>query len=219
MCSGYRDDVRLTQQFNQSLEHLSSRARVDSVSCRSLTVTVPSRTGSSSPGPRRKRRTHPNHSPFPPSLPRFFILPFLIISRLFPSSDNTYRQKAANHAVAIHAPLYLIFISPLYAYPFSIQFPSPAPRGRLYDTKHRHCRQVARMYCSYSSSRASSFSIEKSLFLSPFISYSLVCFPRSRRPLCGTAVHGISAALSCVFSRFLSLSPAWMILSPSQQLS
>ena len=137
MCSGYREDVRLTQQFNQSWSTCLHVLVLILVSF--LTVTVPSRTGSSSPGPRRKRRTHPNHSPFPPSLPRFLILPFFITSRLFPSSDNTYRQKAANHAVAIHAPLYLIFISPLYAYPFSIQFPSPAPRGRLYDTKHRHC--------------------------------------------------------------------------------
>ena len=63
------------------------------------------------PDTRRNRRTHPNHSPFPPSLPRFFILPFLIISRLFPSLDNTYRHNAANDAVAVHAPFYLIFIS------------------------------------------------------------------------------------------------------------
>jgi hypothetical protein len=166
--------VRLTQQFNQSLER-SACLHVLVLISRVILLPVQQVPVRQAPTQDGKRRTRPNHSPFPPSLPRFFILPFLIISRLFPSSDNTYRHKAANHAVAVHAPFYLIFFILLCTLTLSLYNSLHRhPRGCLYDTKHRHSRQVVRMYLSYSSSRVSSFSIKKLLCLSPFISYSLV---------------------------------------------
>ena len=122
MCSGYRDDVRLTQQFNQSLER-SACLHVLVLISRIVLLPVQQVPVRQAPTQDGKRRTRPNHSPFPPSLPRFFILPFLIISRLFPSSDNTYRHKAANRAVAVHAPFYLNFLFSFVRLPFLYTIP------------------------------------------------------------------------------------------------
>ena len=142
------------------------------------------------------------HTSFP-----HYLSSFPVLGQHLPTQCRQ-RRGSRTRTFLSHFSFSFVRLPFLYSIPFT-----GASRGHLYDTKLRHSRQVARMYLSYSSSRASSFSIEKPLCLSPFISYSLVCFFRSRRPLCGTAVHGISAAFSCVFS---PLSPAWTILSPSQ---
>jgi hypothetical protein len=91
LTSGYRDHVRLTQQFSACPHMLVL-----------ILVLLQYRVQYRFVKPRHKKETTY-------------------------ASQSQSRHKAANHAVAIHAPFYLIFISPLYAYLFSIQFPSPAP--------------------------------------------------------------------------------------------